>query len=104
MGDLRQPHDRGRGRGAGPLGSQGSRQGKVIAAHLLEAAVEDMEYEDGKFFVKGSPDRNKTIQDVSLMAHVAWDMPEGVEAGLEAATFYDPPNFVFSVWRPRGHG
>ena len=44
---------------------------KVIAAHLLEAAVEDMEYEDGKFFVKGSPDQSKTIQEVSLMAHVA---------------------------------
>lgn len=68
---------------------------KIISAHLLEAAVEDMEYEDGKFFVKGSPDKSKTIQDVALMAHVAWDMPEGVEAGLEASTFYDPPNFVF---------
>ena len=68
---------------------------KVIAAHLLEAAVEDMEYDQGKFFVKGAPDKHKTIQDVALMAHVAWDMPEGVEAGLEASTFYDPPNFVF---------
>ena len=67
----------------------------IIAAHLLEAAVEDMEYEDGKFFVKGSPDQSKTIQDIALMAHVAWNMPEGVEAGLEASTFYDPPNFVF---------
>ncbi len=67
----------------------------VIAAHLLEAAVEDMEYDDGKFFVKGSPDSCKTIQDIALMANVAWNMPEGVEAGLEASTFYDPPNFVF---------
>ena len=68
---------------------------KVIAAHLLEAAVEDMDYDDGKFFVKGSPDSSKTIQDIALMANVAWNMPEGVEAGLEATTFYDPPNFVF---------
>ncbi|MDE2774247.1 MAG: molybdopterin-dependent oxidoreductase [Gemmatimonadota bacterium] len=68
---------------------------KVVAAHLLEASVEDMDYEDGKFFVKGSPDRAKTIQDVALMANVAWTLPEGVEAGLEATTFYDPPNFVF---------
>ena len=67
----------------------------IIAAHLLEAAVEDMDYEDGKFFVKGSPDSSKTIQDIALMANVAWDMPEGVEAGLEATSFYDPPNFVF---------
>ena len=68
---------------------------KIIAAHLLEAAVEDMEYDDGKFFVKGSPDSAKTIQDIALMANVAWNMPEGVEAGLEATSFYDPPNFVF---------
>ncbi len=68
---------------------------KVLAAHLLEASVEDMDYEDGKFFVKGSPDKSKTIQDIALMANVAWDLPEGMEAGLEASTFYDPPNFVF---------
>ena len=68
---------------------------KVLAAHLLEASVDDMDYEDGKFFVKGSPDKAKTIQDIALMANVAWDLPEGMEAGLEASTFYDPPNFVF---------
>jgi carbon-monoxide dehydrogenase large subunit len=68
---------------------------KVIAAHLLEAAVEDMDYADGRFFVKGSPDKGKSIQEVALMAHVAWNMPAGVEAGLEASMFYDPPNFTF---------
>ena len=68
---------------------------KVIAAHLLEAAVEDMDYDDGRFFVKGAPDQHKTIGDVALMANVAWNLPEGVEAGLEASTFYDPPNFTF---------
>ena len=68
---------------------------KVIAAHLLEAAVEDIDFEDGKFFVKGSPDQSKTIQDIALMANVAWDMPEGVEPGLEVTTFYDPPNFTY---------
>jgi carbon-monoxide dehydrogenase large subunit len=68
---------------------------KVIAAHLLEAAVEDMDYADGKFFVKGSPDKAKTIQEVALMAHVAWNMPKDTEAGLEASCFYDPPNFAY---------
>jgi len=68
---------------------------KVIAAHLLEAAVEDMDYADGKFFVKGSPGKAKSIQDVALMANVAWNMPAGVEAGLEASAFYDPPNFTY---------
>ncbi len=68
---------------------------KVVAAHLLEAAVEDMDYADGKFFVKGSPDKAKTIQDVALMANVSWNMPAGVESGLEASMFYDPPNFTY---------
>ena len=68
---------------------------KVIAAHLLEASVDDIDYADGKFFVKGSPDQSRTIQDIALMANVAWNMPEGVEPGLEATTFYDPPNFTF---------
>jgi carbon-monoxide dehydrogenase large subunit len=68
---------------------------KQIAAHLLEAAVEDMDYADGKFFVKGAPDKAKTIQDIALMANVSWNMPPGVEAGLEASMFYDPPNFTY---------
>jgi carbon-monoxide dehydrogenase large subunit len=68
---------------------------KVIAAHLLEAAAEDIDYADGRFFVKGSPAQAKTIQDIALMANVAWNMPAGVEAGLEATSFYDPPNFTF---------
>ena len=70
-------------------------KGRSLAAHLLEAAEEDIDYEDGKFFVRGSPDQNKTIQDIALMANVAWNMPEGMEPGLEATTFYDPPNFTF---------
>lgn len=68
---------------------------KIVAAHLLEAAVEDMEYADGKFFVKGSPGKAKTIQDVALMANVAWNYPKGLEPGLEATAFFDPPNFVY---------
>jgi len=70
-------------------------KGRALAAHLLEAAEEDIEYEDGKFFVRGSPDQNKTIQDIALMANVAWNMPAGMEPGLEATTFYDPPNFAY---------
>jgi carbon-monoxide dehydrogenase large subunit len=61
----------------------------------MEAAVEDIEYEDGKFFVKGSPDKAQTIQNVALMANVAWNMPAGMEPGMEASQFYDPPNFVY---------
>ncbi len=68
---------------------------KAMAAHLLEASVEDIEYQDGQFFVKGSPDEAKSIQDVVLMSTVAWDLPEGMDPGFEEAQFYDPPNFVY---------
>ena len=68
---------------------------RALAAHLLEAAPEDIEYEDGRFFVRGSPDQVKTIQDIALMANVAWNMPEGMDPGLEASAFYDPPNFTY---------
>jgi carbon-monoxide dehydrogenase large subunit len=68
---------------------------RLLTSHLLEAAVEDIEYANGKFFVRGFPDKHKTIQDIALMANVAWNMPQGMEPGLEASTFYDPPNFVY---------
>ena len=68
---------------------------KLLAGHLLEAAVEDIDYASGKFFVRGSPDKSKSIQEISLMAHVAWNMPQGMEPGLEASSFYDPPNFTY---------
>ncbi|HEV3061429.1 MAG TPA: molybdopterin cofactor-binding domain-containing protein [Vicinamibacterales bacterium] len=68
---------------------------KMLTAHLLEASPEDIDYQDGRFFVKGTPARSKTIQDIALMANVAWNLPQGMEAGLEATSFYDPPNFVY---------
>ena len=68
---------------------------RALAAHLLEAAEADIEYSDGQFFVRGAPDQAKSIQEIALMANVAWNMPEGMEPGLEASAFYDPPNFVY---------
>ncbi|SVB43830.1 uncharacterized protein METZ01_LOCUS196684, partial [marine metagenome] len=62
-------------------------------AHLLEASEEDLEWEVGKFFVKGSPDQVKTIQDIALAAYT--DYPQGLEPGLEATHYYDPPNMTF---------
>jgi carbon-monoxide dehydrogenase large subunit len=70
-------------------------KGKKIAAHLLEANEADLDYAEGKFFVKGSPGRNKTFQDVALMAYLAHNLPKGLEPGLEATSFWDPANFVF---------
>ena len=68
---------------------------RTIAAHLLEAAPEDLEFEDGKFYVKGSPDQVQTLPDVALQAYLAHNLPKGIEPALEATSFYDPANFVF---------
>lgn len=70
-------------------------KGVKIAAHLLEASTEDIEFADGKFSVKGSRDKSMTIQDIALAANTAWDMPEGIEPGLEASAFFNPSNFVY---------
>ncbi len=66
---------------------------RKIAAHLLECAEEDLEWEPGKFTVKGSPDQFKTIQEISFAAYT--NHPQGMEAGLEAVDYYDPPNLTF---------
>jgi aerobic carbon-monoxide dehydrogenase large subunit len=68
-------------------------KGKEIAAHLLEAASEDIEFDAGSFFVKGSPDSAVTIQDVAFAAYT--NPPEGLEPGLEGVHYYDPPNMTF---------
>ena len=66
---------------------------RKIAAYLLEVSEEDLEWEPGKFFVKGAPERSKTIQDIAFAAYTNY--PQGMEAGLEATHYYDPPNLTF---------
>ncbi len=66
-----------------------------IAAHQLEASEEDIEFESGEFAVRGAPDRSLSIQEVAQQAYLAHDLPEEMEAGLEATSFYDPENLVF---------
>jgi aerobic carbon-monoxide dehydrogenase large subunit len=68
---------------------------KLVAAHLLEVSAEDLEFEAGRFSVKGAPDKAKTIQEVAFAAWTAHSLPEGTEPGLEATYVYDPPNFTF---------
>lgn len=96
------------------LGSYGSRSASVggsalvmgarkvvdkmtkIAAHLLEAAEEDIVHDksNGNFHVKGSPDQAKSFVEISVAALTA-DIPEGMEPSLEESCFYDPANFTF---------
>jgi carbon-monoxide dehydrogenase large subunit len=66
---------------------------KKIAAYLLEVSEEDLEWEPGKFFVKGAPEKVKTIQELVFAAYT--NHPPGMEAGFEATHYYDPPNLTF---------
>ena len=66
---------------------------KKIAAHLLEVGEDDLEWNVDKFEVKGSPDQAKTIQEIAFAAYT--NHPPGMQAGLEATDYYDPPNLTF---------
>jgi aerobic carbon-monoxide dehydrogenase large subunit len=63
-----------------------------IVAHQLEVAEEDLEYEGGRFTVKGT-DKSMTVTDAALSAWTAHNLPDGLEPGLEDTAVYDPPNF-----------
>ncbi len=68
---------------------------RIIAAAALECAPEDLEWELGKWYVKGDPDRGMTIQDIAMAAHGALELPEGVEGHLDAQVVYNPPNLTY---------
>jgi carbon-monoxide dehydrogenase large subunit len=66
---------------------------KKIAAYLLEVGEDDLEWRVDRWQVKGAPERGKTIQELTLAAYT--NHPPGMEAGLEATDYYDPPNLTF---------
>ncbi|MCZ6740506.1 MAG: molybdopterin-dependent oxidoreductase, partial [Actinobacteria bacterium] len=66
---------------------------KKIAAHLLEASEEDLEWETGKFFVAGDPESSVSIQDIAFAAYT--NPPPDIEPGLEGVHYYDPPEMTY---------
>ncbi len=67
----------------------------AIGAHLLEAAPEDVEYVDGGVSVKGTPGRSKSFGELAMAAWMYTSLPPGMEAGLEATSYFDPPDCTF---------
>ena len=68
---------------------------KKIAAHMLEAAADDVDFTDGQFTVKGT-DKSVSFGEVALKAYIPHDFPiEDIEPGLEETAFYDPANFTY---------
>ncbi len=68
---------------------------RAIAAHQLEVAEEDLEFKDGSFAVRGTPDRSMPLAAVAFEAFTAHNLPDGMEPTLEASVTWDPPNFTF---------
>jgi carbon-monoxide dehydrogenase large subunit len=68
---------------------------RLIAAGMLEASPEDLEWEKGRWYVKGDPEQGKTIHEIAMAAHGAGVLPEGVEGALEDLAVYNPPNLTF---------
>ena len=82
---------------AGAAGAMAARmirdKARKIAAHLLEVGEEDLDWEPGTFSVKGAPDKSVSIQDCAFAAYT--NLPPGMEPGMEATNYYDPPNLTF---------
>jgi aerobic carbon-monoxide dehydrogenase large subunit len=68
---------------------------RIVASAMLEVAPEDLEWEKGRFYVRGDPEKGAAIGDIALAAHGSVELPPGVEGGLDAETVYDPPNLTF---------
>jgi len=66
---------------------------RKLAAHLLEVSEEDIEWELGRFYVRGAARRGVTIQECAMAAYT--NMPDGMEPGLENNAYYDPPNLTW---------
>ncbi|MGW0194319.1 xanthine dehydrogenase family protein molybdopterin-binding subunit [Nonomuraea sp. NPDC003201] len=73
-------------------------RGKLVAlaAHRLEAAPEDLEIADGVVRVKGDPAASLTLRELATSAWRGWDLPDGVEPGLEERVSYDPDAYTFA--------
>ncbi|GAA0723745.1 xanthine dehydrogenase family protein molybdopterin-binding subunit [Dactylosporangium roseum] len=68
---------------------------RVVAAHMLECSPDDLEFTGGAFRVRGTPDATKTVADAAFAVFAAHDLPDGVEATLDADATFDPQTFSF---------
>ncbi|MPZ12133.1 MAG: carbon-monoxide dehydrogenase large subunit [Kiloniellaceae bacterium] len=81
------------GAAAARVGRKIRDKARKIAAHLLEVGEDDLEFEVDRFKVKGLPERQKNMKEIAWAAYN--NVPEGLELGLEAVDYYDPPNMTY---------
>ncbi len=68
---------------------------KIVASAMLEVSPDDLEWEKGRWFVRGDREAGKSIQDIAMAAHSSLELPEGVEGHLDATCVYNPPNLTY---------
>ncbi len=68
---------------------------KLVAAAMLEASPDDLEWGDGRWSVVGDPSSGRSLAEIALAAHSNLELPEGVEGHLDAVTVYNPPNLTY---------
>ena len=72
---------------------------RVVAAAMLEAAPEDLEWAAGRWQVRGDPEQGRTLPEIAMAAHSSLELPDGVEGHLDAETVYNPPNLTYPLRR-----
>ena len=68
---------------------------RIVAAAALECAPDDLDWELGRWYVKGDKERGKTIAEIALLSHSSLELPEGVEGHLDATAVYNPPSLTY---------
>ena len=80
-------------------GDRGTRRvrdkARIVAAAALECSPDDLEWELGRWQVKGDPEKGKTIQEIAMLSHSSLELPDGVEGHLDGQCVYDPPNLTY---------
>jgi carbon-monoxide dehydrogenase large subunit len=68
---------------------------RIVAAAALECSPDDLEWELGRWQVKGDPEKGKTIQEIAMLSHSSLELPDGVEGHLDGQCVYNPPNLTY---------
>jgi aerobic carbon-monoxide dehydrogenase large subunit len=67
---------------------------RIVASAMLEVSLDDLEWADGRWQVRGDPEKGCGIAEIAMAAHGSLELPEGVEGHLDAETVYNPPNLT----------
>ncbi len=68
---------------------------RIVAAAALECSPDDLEWEHGRWYVKGDPSKGQTMAEIAMASHGSLELPEGVEGHLDASVVYNPPNLTY---------